>query len=127
MSKHESLEEKVERLEYYIDLLRDFIVDQEHFMLWDWAISNRLNQHQVRSIIDFSKSFNEQIKTSGTQPELIEYTKGIQTILQVRSDLNVNEKFTIQLLKRISNMGIFAPLTSHYLKAESMPPKDNSK
>jgi hypothetical protein len=113
----ESLEEKVERLEYYIDLLRDYIVDQEQFILWDWAIANRLNRDEVRSIIDISKAFNKQIQSSEQLPQLNDFIKEIKRILSSRSDITVNEKFTIQLLKRISNMGMFQHLTHHFLKA----------
>lgn len=117
MPGSESLEEKVERLEYYIDLLRDYIVDQEKFILWDWAIANRLNRQEVRSILDFSKSINNQIKEN-SPPDFVNYVEGIQAILKTRIDLNVDEKFVIQLLKRISNMGMLSSLTNHYLKSE---------
>ncbi|CAM4460816.1 DUF1878 family protein [Paenibacillus xylanexedens] len=47
---NESLEEKVERLELYITLLRQIAVDPEEYRLWDWVIANELNVDQYNSI-----------------------------------------------------------------------------
>ncbi|WP_148302498.1 DUF1878 family protein [Caldalkalibacillus mannanilyticus] len=42
----ETLEQKVERLEYYINLLREFSLDPETYVLWDWIIAERLDEKQ---------------------------------------------------------------------------------
>lgn len=82
---NKSLEEKIDRLEYYIDLLRDYIVDQEKFILWEWAISNRLNRDEVRSIIEIPKVYNQRIKK-------------LQTIKKTRNFLNLFLKLIKYLL-----------------------------
>lgn len=57
--RRETFEQKVARLEYNIDLLRDVLADQEKFIFWDWVIAHRLNEQKVRGSID---KFNERIK-----------------------------------------------------------------
>jgi len=59
IDRQETFEQKVARLEYNIDLLRDVIADQEKFIFWDWVIAHRLNEQEVRGSID---KFNERIK-----------------------------------------------------------------
>ena len=118
---HESLEEKVERLEYYIDLLRDYIVDQEHFIFWDWAISHRLNREEVRAIIDIAKSYNQKLTQSPEDhPDLLldALTEEIGKILtRRRSDVSfeVDRKFVLQLINRLSKMGICSRLADFCL------------
>src|SRR5690606_22970292 len=92
MNKEEriiKLEEKVSRLEYYIDLLRDYATDPETFLLWDWAISKRLNREQVRGIISKSQEFNKRIKESDNPPKFEEYRAEIEKILLLQADFKI--------------------------------------
>lgn len=103
----ESLEDKVVRLEYYIDLLPDYIVDQEQFILWDWAISHRLNREEVRAIIDIAKVYNMKLMHSTEDNHdlsLNAFTAEIEKILiSRRSDVSfeVDKKFVLQMIKRL--------------------------
>ncbi len=72
------LEDTVNRLEYYIDLLRDYATDPETFLLWDWAISKRLNREQVRKIISKSQEFNKRIKELDNAPKFAEFRTEIE-------------------------------------------------
>lgn len=81
---NKSLEEKIDKLKYYIDLLRDYIVDQEKFILWEWAISNRLNRDEVRSIIEIPKVYNQRIKEAANDqenPKFFEFISEIDKVL----------------------------------------------
>lgn len=115
------LEEKVNRLEYYIDLLRDYATDPETFLLWDWAISRRLTHEQVRKIISKSQEFNKRIKESDNVPKFAEYRTEIEKILLLQPDLviEVDDNLILQLLKRISNMGMMPVLTKYYLQDDN--------
>ncbi|GFR37040.1 hypothetical protein PRECH8_03360 [Insulibacter thermoxylanivorax] len=120
----ETLEEKVERLEYYIDLLRDYIVDQEHFIFWDWAISHRLNREEVRAIIDVAKEYNMKLLHSNEDNQdlsLEAFTEEIKKILTVRrsdASFEVDKKFVLQMIRRLSNMKICNQLADFYLKGK---------
>lgn len=123
-NKSESLEDKVERLEFYIDLLRDFIVDQEHFMFWDWAISHRLNREEVRAIIDIAKVYNKKLMHATEDHQdvsLHAFTAEIKKILTSRrSDVSfeVDEQFVLQMVKRLANLKICNQLADFYLKGQ---------
>lgn len=80
--RQETFEQKVARLEYNIDLLRDVIADQEKFIFWDWVIAHRLNEQEVRGSID---KFNE--KNKGT-PNVHEYQNEIRKINNLESRMS---------------------------------------
>ncbi|MBZ9626017.1 DUF1878 family protein [Clostridium sp. FP2] len=97
----ESPEEKVERIEYYINLMRDYVLDTEKFQFWDWAMSKRLNEFEVRKIIDITKIYNNKLYEEKT-PDFEEYCSKIKNILNWanRPDYKepVNESFIISML-----------------------------
>ncbi|MCP3776576.1 hypothetical protein NLX71_25355 [Paenibacillus sp. MZ04-78.2] len=50
------LEQKVAQLEFYINLLREFTVAPEAFVLWDFIMSEQLNEQQTDEMMKvFSK------------------------------------------------------------------------
>ncbi|WP_028563465.1 hypothetical protein [Paenibacillus pinihumi] len=123
------LEDTVNRLEYYIDLLRDYATDPETFLLWDWAISKRLNREQVRKIISKSQEFNKRIKELDNAPKFAEFRTEIEKILLLQPDLEieVDDNLILQLLKRISNMGMMLELTKYYLQDDKSEPLSDTK
>ncbi|AZK48249.1 DUF1878 family protein [Paenibacillus lentus] len=53
----ESLEEKVQRLELYVNLLRQITLEPEQYRLWDWIIANGLNGEQFNEIKSILKKY----------------------------------------------------------------------
>ncbi|BBW97169.1 DUF1878 family protein [Geobacillus sp. FSL W8-0032] len=104
--RQESLEQRVERLEFYIDLLRDFAVDPETFAIWDWVISRKLNKSQVDRLMKTAKEFNQAIKIAnenGNQPpKFEEFSRKIIEIVHFEDD-PADEETVLQFLKRIKN------------------------
>lgn len=50
MVASETQEERIDRLELYVHLLRQFIIDQEEYSLWEWVMINNLNNEQLHGI-----------------------------------------------------------------------------
>lgn len=125
-TKQETLEQKVERLEYYIDLLRDYIVDQDRFVLWDWAMAHRLNETEIRGIMKVTKEFNSRMQTvdSVTEyPDFDDYCEAINNLIDLESKpegykQTLNQKTILQMLNRLSKMGLFNNVSSYYLKTK---------
>ncbi|MED4919240.1 DUF1878 family protein [Geobacillus thermodenitrificans] len=104
--RQESLEQRVERLELYIDLLRDFAVDPETFAIWDWVISRKLNKSQVDRLMKTAREFNQAIKIAnenGSQPPRFEeFSQKIIEIVHLE-DNPADEQTVLQFLKRIKH------------------------
>lgn len=56
MNTLETQEERIDRLELYVHLLRQLVIDQEEYSLWDWAMVNQLNNQQLHSIQQILKN-----------------------------------------------------------------------
>lgn len=50
--RDENLVKKVERLEFYIHLLRDFSVEPEAFVLWDYVMTEELDGEQTNQLMN---------------------------------------------------------------------------
>ncbi|ADY55513.1 hypothetical protein Sgly_1195 [Syntrophobotulus glycolicus DSM 8271] len=50
--RDEDLVKKVERLEFYIQLLRDFAVEPEAFVLWDYVMTEELDGEQTNRLMN---------------------------------------------------------------------------
>lgn len=103
----EPIEEKVERLEYYINLMRDYALDPETFRFWDWVISKKLNQEEVRNIIDITKNFNEKYRNN-EDIKFEEYLIKIKEILKWKNREEyiepINEFFMKNMLNSLKNL-----------------------
>ncbi|MBR8660730.1 MULTISPECIES: DUF1878 family protein [Brevibacillus] len=116
--KQESLEEKVERLEMYIDLLRQIAIDADEYCLWDWVISrglsvdqfNNLKQilkHHVQVLMHAEKEENVKI------PTFAELSAKLINILHTE-DRPADTKTVMDVLKRAIKMPAYSRL-QHYL------------
>lgn len=118
----ETNEERIQRLEYYIHQLRDYIVAPEKFLLWDWSISQRLNQGEIRSLISLAKDFDQKMKdsTEDQYPSLESFCLRIKELVyQGDRDgitIFVDNLFLKGFLNGLVSMGLFKTLTDHYLK-----------
>ena len=105
----EPIEEKVERLEYYINLMRDYALDPETFRFWDWVISKKLNQEEARNIIDITKKFNEKYRNN-EDIKFEEYLIEIKEILKWKNREEyieqINELFIKYMLNFLKNLMI---------------------
>lgn len=103
----EPIEEKLERLEYYINLMRDYTLDPEIFKFWDWVISKKLNQEEARNIIDITKKFNEKYRNK-EDITFNEYLIEIKEILKWTNREEyiepINELFIKNMLNSLKNL-----------------------
>lgn len=121
MSAKETLEEKVERLEFYIDLLREFATDTEAFVIWDWAIGNRLDKSQVNSIMKVIPEYQlKLLRTENVEVKLLfhEFVADINRILY-GNDSETDQAIVFQLLKRVKRMGTAEELVHQFLQLET--------
>lgn len=120
-SSNETLEEKVERLEYYIHQLRDYIVAPDRFRLWDWSMSHRLNQVETRGLIDLAKEFNQKMKEISEEDysTIDELKSRVSDIVYQDSregfQVIVDNTFLTQYLEALVQFGPFKIFTTYYL------------
>lgn len=118
---NETLEEKVDRLEHYIHQLRDYIVAPDRFALWDWSMSNRLNQTEIRGLISLAKELDTKMSEMDEEdyPTLDELKSKIEEITYEGERegfiIEVNELFLKSFLQNLSKMGPFKTFTEHFL------------
>jgi hypothetical protein len=113
----ETLEQKVERLECYIDLLRDFAVDQHTFLLNNWFISQRLAPEQIRKIQKALFTFNRKIKLAEQNGEEIpSFGQFCNEIIPLMKPCPnpVNKDVVMQMLRCACNLG-YPYLKKYYL------------
>lgn len=119
---NETLEEKVDRLEHYIHQLRDYIVAPDRFALWDWSMSNRLNQTEIRNLISLAKELDRQMEESDEKDYLTldELKSRIEEITYKGERegfiIDVNKLFLKSFLQNLSKMGPFKTFTGYYLE-----------
>ncbi|GAC42569.1 DUF1878 family protein [Paenibacillus popilliae] len=130
----ELLEERVERLEYYINLLRNctFVIESdnlERFMLWDWVMSHRLNRQEVDSILDYVKSIAKQMKESDHEddyPTVEQFATTIKSMVyqELRDDqkIIVDRGFFMGLFHGLLRIGKykFEKLVTYYSSLKDM-------
>lgn len=114
----ESIEEKVERLEYYINLMRDYTLDPETFEFWDWVISKKLNEEEARNIIDITKEFNDKYRNK-EEIKFEEYLMKVKEILNWENREEyiepINEFFIKNMLNSLKNL-MFKETIDYLLK-----------
>ncbi|ANF95790.1 hypothetical protein [Paenibacillus bovis] len=55
----EDLQNKVDRLEFYIGLLRNIAQSPDEFALLDWVIANHLDEHTYEQLMSILKEANQ--------------------------------------------------------------------
>lgn len=119
----ESLEQKVERLEFYIDILRSYIANPEVFILWDWSIANRFNRPQVYALIDLVKRYNQEFIENSSNNDVRNINNFIYDVdcilINKVEDFQVDQEFVFSLLRRTSKMGIGKEITAFFLINDS--------
>ncbi|CAH1201193.1 DUF1878 family protein [Paenibacillus sp. JJ-223] len=115
---NESLEEKVERLELYVTLLRQIAVDPEEYRLWDWVIANQLNVDQYNSIKEVLKSCVRAHLAAKEDPsvKIPSFEELVEKLVPVLSPNPriAHEKGVLELLRNAVRMTPYLSL-KHYL------------
>ncbi|WP_110929906.1 hypothetical protein [Paenibacillus bouchesdurhonensis] len=111
----ESLEEKVQRLELYVNLLRQITLEPEQYRLWDWIIANGLNGEQFDGIKAILKKYvlllNHEQDTN--KPSFDDISKELIEVLSP-SEYLANVRGVIQLLRNAVKMTPYQSL-QYYL------------
>lgn len=57
--ENKQLEKRIEKLEYYMRLMREYVSDIETFSFWEWIMNYELDEYEVNQILTVTKSYNE--------------------------------------------------------------------
>ncbi|MFK4435147.1 hypothetical protein [Paenibacillus sp. RC21] len=111
-------QEKVDRLELYVDLLRQIAVNPEENVIWDWVISKGLNREQYNNLNSVLKE-NTRIllkQKEGGNPTVLSFQEfSSQVIGSIGlNDDEVGKKAVAQVLRSAVRMPAFAIL-NHYV------------
>lgn len=114
----ESLEDKVERLELYITLLRQIAVEPEEYRLWDWVIANQLNVDQYNSIKQILKTctrahFTAEENPSVRTPSLDELIDELIPVLSPNPRI-AHKKGVLELLRNAAKMTPYLSLKKYF-------------
>ncbi|WP_281890561.1 DUF1878 domain-containing protein [Paenibacillus sp. YYML68] len=90
----ENLVKKVERLEFYVNLLREFSLDPEAYVLWDYYMAEELDEGQARQMMQVFSQHLKVVREVNEQQEdiapywnaLIEDLKPLFETLKWRTD-----------------------------------------
>ncbi|WP_368975423.1 DUF1878 family protein [Caldifermentibacillus hisashii] len=69
----ENLAKKVERLEYYISLLRDICLDPEAYVLWDFIMAEGLDEDQAHQMILVFRKYSKILQDVNEKEDLAHY------------------------------------------------------
>lgn len=112
----ETLEQRLERLEFYLNLMREFAVDPETFALWDYVIQEGLNENQTKQILDVLRVHHSNIKSAVEAgvpiPDLEDLFTKMIPLLHIEGRTTNKEK-VMQVLRRASKLPIFPYLKKH--------------
>ncbi|CCF16887.1 hypothetical protein BLGI_4856 [Brevibacillus laterosporus GI-9] len=112
----ETLEQRVERLEFYLNLMREFAADPETFSLWDYVISEGFNETQTNQILDVLREHHGHVKsaveTGASIPDLEDLCTKMIPLLHVEGRTTNKEK-VMQVLRRASKLPIFSYFKKH--------------
>ncbi|MBE0335275.1 hypothetical protein [Paenibacillus sp. 23TSA30-6] len=114
----ETLQEKVDRLELYVDLLRQIAVNPEENVIWDWVISKGLNREQYNNLNSVLKE-NTRIllkQKEGGNPTVLSFQEFSSQVIGALglNDDEVGKKAVAQVLRSAVRMPAFAIL-NHYV------------
>ncbi|MGG0753145.1 DUF1878 family protein [Brevibacillus laterosporus] len=112
----ETLEQRLERLEFYLNLMREFAVDPETFALWDYVIQEGLNETQTKQILDVLREHHSHVKSAveagASVPDLEGLFIKMIPLLHIEGRTTSKEK-VMQILRRASKLPIFPYLKKH--------------
>lgn len=112
----ETLEQRLERLEFYLNLMREFAVDPETFALWDYVIQEGLNETQTKQILDVLREHHSHVKSAveagDSVPDLEDLFTKMIPLLHIEGRTTSKEK-VMQVLRRASKLPIFPYLKKH--------------
>ncbi|AYK05258.1 DUF1878 family protein [Brevibacillus laterosporus] len=112
----ETLEQRLERLEFYLNLMREFAVDPETFALWDYVIQEGLNETQTKQILDVLREHHSHVKSAveagASVPDLEDLFTKMIPLLHIEGRTTSKEK-VMQVLRRASKLPIFPYLKKH--------------
>ncbi|ATO51499.1 DUF1878 family protein [Brevibacillus laterosporus] len=112
----ETLEQRLERLEFYLNLMREFAVDPETFALWDYVISEGLSENQTKQILEVLREHHGNIKSAveagASIPDLEGLFSKMIPLLHIEGRTTSKEK-VMQILRRASKLPIFPYLNKH--------------
>ncbi|GGO05894.1 DUF1878 family protein [Saccharibacillus kuerlensis] len=101
------LEERVDRMEFYLSLMRDMVVDPESYALWDYIMSEELNEEQANQMLSILKKHHAKL-----QPGESELNK------DVKLELDIDLKQLLHLFEKPANeAGVYSIL----LRASKLP------
>ncbi|WP_339159040.1 DUF1878 family protein [Paenibacillus sp. FSL W8-0186] len=109
----ESLEEKVQRLELYVSLLRQITLEPEQYRLWDWIIANGLNEKQFNEIKNVLKKYVMSLKEETNIPTFDDISTELIQVLSPNEYI-ANPRGVIQLLRNAVKMPPYQSL-QYYL------------
>ncbi|WP_458121628.1 DUF1878 family protein [Paenibacillus sp. Z6-24] len=107
--QYKSFEERVIRMEYYLSLMRDMVIDPEAYALWDYIMSEELNEEQANRMISLLRKYHAQLQLGE-----VELNKFVESALYL--DLKhlldsfgkpANEKAAYSIIIRASKLPIF--------------------
>ncbi|MGK5511363.1 DUF1878 family protein [Brevibacillus formosus] len=114
---NETLEQKVERLEFYVHLLREFAVDPETFVLWDWIMAEGLTEKTAQQILNALRNHHRSLikaeESAQNEPILDELLVDLRLIFSTDGRVASDEKL-MQIVKRASKMPIFPHLKKYF-------------
>ncbi|KGX85788.1 hypothetical protein [Pontibacillus litoralis] len=114
MNNVETQEERIDRLELYVHLLRQLIIDQEEYSLWDWVMVNQLNNQQLHSIQQILKK--SVLSLINDDYEIIPFeklSKDLKEILEM-TNFPADDDAVRLLLKKAAKMSAYKAL-QYYL------------
>jgi len=80
--KNEDLTKKVERLEFYIHLLRDFSLDPEAFVLWDYIMTEELDREQAEQLMDILRKHKRLVCEADESQDIEPYWDALKVELK---------------------------------------------
>lgn len=113
--KKKTLEERIELLEYYNNLLRDFATDPESYVLWDYIMSEELNGDQGNQLMDLLREHYTFCNQSNN-PDPMNKERLVTDLVSLMNSFGrpANERTAHSIIRRAAKHPIF-PLYSKYL------------
>jgi hypothetical protein len=106
-----SSELELERLELYINLLRQIAINPDEYRLWDWIIVNRLNTQQHNDLMDILKKY-VRMDISEQQFSIEDLQNEIFTAINTENN-SFNQDSVVEILNCASCMPPFNRFKKH--------------
>lgn len=115
----EDLQSKVDRLEFYVGLLRNIAQNPDEFSLLDWVIAEKLNENQYDQLMEVLKKANHSLMKqketgNGDILSLQELSAQIAEVLAIEN-ARLNEKKVEHVIRNAAKLPGFY-LLHHYVE-----------